>query len=72
MMGIGLGEFDADNLVKARAHLSLWVMLASPLILGNRLAEAPSAIIDLVGNPEVIAIDQDPAGHPGSIVLQQD
>lgn len=71
MMGIGLGEFGADNLVKARAHLSLWVMLSSPLILGNRLAEAPDSLIELVGNPEVIAVDQDPAGHPGSIVLQR-
>jgi alpha-galactosidase len=70
MMGIGLGDFDAKHLLQARAHMSMWVMLSSPLILGNRLTESPPELIELVGNPEVIAVDQDPAGNAGSIVSQ--
>jgi len=70
MLGVGLGEFDAQHLLQARAHMSMWVMLSSPLILGNRLAESPPELIELVGNPEVIAVDQDAAGNAGSIVLR--
>jgi alpha-galactosidase len=70
MLGVGLGEFDAQHLLQARAHMSMWAMLSSPLILGNRLAAAPPELIELVGNPEVIAVDQDVAGNAGSIVLR--
>jgi hypothetical protein len=70
MLGVGLGEFDAQHPLQARAHMSMWVMLSSPLILGNRLAESPPELIELVGNPEVIAVDQDAAGNAGSIVLR--
>jgi alpha-galactosidase len=70
MLGVGLGEFDAQHLPQARAHMSMWVMLSAPLILGNRLAESPPELIELLGNPEVIAVDQDAAGNAGSIVLR--
>jgi hypothetical protein len=71
MMEVGNGEFDAQHLPRARAHMSMWVMLSSPLILGNRLAETSPELIALLGNPEVIAVDQDAAGNAGSIVLRE-
>jgi hypothetical protein len=70
MLEVGLGEFDSQHLLQARAHMSMWAMLSSPLILGNRLAESPPELIELVGNPEVIAVDQDAAGNAGSIALR--
>jgi len=42
--------------------MSLWSMLAAPLIAGNDLRDMTPAIHDILMNKEVIAIDQDPDG----------
>jgi len=57
MLEVGNGGMSFDEYV---AHMSLWAMLASPLILGNDVREMDDATITIVGNEEVIAIDQDP------------
>jgi alpha-galactosidase len=51
-----------------RTHMSLWSMLAAPLIAGNDVRDMPPAIRDILLNREVIAIDQDPEGHQGQRV----
>ena len=43
-----------------RLHFSLWSMLAAPLILGNDLTQLTPETMSIIGNKEVIAIDQDP------------
>ena len=70
MLQIGNGEFDAQHLVQARAHMSMWAILDAPLILGTDLTKAPQSVLDIVGNPEVIAINQDAAGNQGVTVLR--
>ena len=46
-------------------HVTLWSMLAAPLLLGNDLTQLDDFTLDLLLNPEVIDIDQDPLGKPG-------
>lgn len=46
-----------------RTHMSLWSMLAAPLIAGNDVRDMSPAVRDILLNREVIAIDQDPEGH---------
>jgi len=65
MLAIGHGDFDAAHLTEARAHFTMWAIMASPLLLGYDLRQSPAALLDIVGNPEAIAIDQDPAGNQG-------
>lgn len=48
-----------------RTHFSLWAMLAAPLIAGNDLRHMSAATREILTNREVIAVDQDPAGHQG-------
>lgn len=72
MLELGHGEFGAADPVKARAHMSLWAIAAAPLILGADLIRMPQALLDIAGNREVIAIDQDPAGHQGVTVARGD
>jgi alpha-galactosidase len=48
-----------------RAHFSLWSMLAAPLLEGYDLSTASAATIATLSNAEVIAVDQDRAGHQG-------
>jgi alpha-galactosidase len=50
--------------------MSLWSMLAAPLIAGNDVRHMPASIHDILTNREVIAIDQDKAGHPPKRVWQ--
>ncbi len=44
-------------------HITLWSLLAAPLILGCDLTRLDDFTLTLLTNPEVIEVDQDPAGH---------
>lgn len=68
MLEVGLGQFDANHPVEARAHMSLWAIINAPLVLGADLSEAPPAVLEIVGKRDVIAVNQDPAGNQGVIV----
>jgi alpha-galactosidase len=61
MLEIGNGGMSD---VEYRTHMSLWSMLAAPLIAGNDVRSMPQSIAEILMNREVIAIDQDPAGKP--------
>jgi alpha-galactosidase len=60
MLEVGNGGMSA---VEYRTHISLWALLAAPLLAGNDLTVMTTPTIDLLTNREVIAIDQDPAGY---------
>ncbi len=61
-MEVGNGGMNEDEY---RTHMSLWAMLASPLMAGNDLGTMKPEILSILANPEVIAIDQDVAGKQG-------
>ncbi|MBW8745691.1 MAG: NPCBM/NEW2 domain-containing protein [Sphingomonas sp.] len=63
MLYIGAGDFDADHLTEARSHFVLWAMLNAPLMIGADLRKTPQALMDIFGNADIIALDQDPAGN---------
>ncbi|HET8655335.1 MAG TPA: glycoside hydrolase family 27 protein [Longimicrobiaceae bacterium] len=60
MLEIGNGGMSDTEY---RTHMSLWSMLAAPLIAGNDVRSMTPDIRDILTNREVIAVDQDPAGH---------
>jgi len=60
MLEVGNGALTEDE---NRSHFSMWAMLAAPLITGNDLRTMTPAVRDILTNPEVIAIDQDPLGQ---------
>ncbi len=53
-----------------RTHISLWAILAAPLIAGNDLRNMRPEIHDILTNKEVIAIDQDALGREGERVAR--
>jgi alpha-galactosidase len=65
MLEVGNGGLTDSE---ARAHFSLWAMLAAPLIAGNDLRNMPPEIHDILTNKEVIAVDQDFLGRAGQRV----
>ncbi len=50
---------------EARAHFTMWCMLAAPLITGNDLKNMSDDIREILTNTELIAINQDPLGRQG-------
>lgn len=56
---------DGLTINEARAHFTMWCMLAAPLITGNDLKNMSDDIRDILTHIELIAIDQDPLGQQG-------
>jgi len=67
MLFIGAGDFDADHLTEARSHFALWSILNAPLMIGADLRKTPPALMDIFGNADVIALNQDPAGNQATL-----
>ncbi len=44
-------------------HLTLWSLLAAPLLIGSDLSKMSQFTLDALSNDEVIEIDQDPLGR---------
>jgi alpha-galactosidase len=62
MLEIGNGGMTDEEY---RTHMSLWCLLAAPLLAGNDLRDMKKEIMDILMNKEVIAVDQDPKGVQG-------
>jgi alpha-galactosidase len=68
MLEVGNGGMNDDEY---RTHMSLWAILAAPLIAGNDLSKMTPYTVELLTNREVLAIDQDPLGKQGSRIAQE-
>jgi alpha-galactosidase len=62
MMEVGNGGMTIEEY---RTHMTLWVILAAPLLVGNDVRLMNSDIKEILLNREVLAVDQDPLGKPG-------
>ncbi|HEY7838225.1 MAG TPA: glycoside hydrolase family 27 protein [Terriglobales bacterium] len=67
MLEIGNGGMTGDEY---RTHMSLWSILAAPLLAGNDLSQMTPADLAILTNREVIAVDQDKLGKQGARVSQ--
>jgi len=62
MLEVGNGGMNADEY---RTHMSLWAILAAPLLAGNDLSTMTAETKAMLTNRDVIAVDQDAAGKQG-------
>jgi alpha-galactosidase len=53
-------------------HVSLWALVAAPLIFSGDMTRLDDFTLSLLTNDEVIEIDQDPLGKPGYRVFKDD
>jgi alpha-galactosidase len=65
MLEVGNGGMNTDEY---RTHMSLWAILAAPLLAGNDLTTMTPETVALLTNKDVIAVDQDRAGRQGDRV----
>ncbi|MBX3120479.1 MAG: NPCBM/NEW2 domain-containing protein [Fimbriimonadaceae bacterium] len=50
------------------AHISMWCLLAAPLLLGCDLENLDPFTLNLLTNDEVLAVNQDPLGKQGKLI----
>ncbi len=68
MLEVGNGKLTHDENV---THMTLWAMLAAPLIAGNNLTQMTPDVAAILMNKDVIAIDQDALGKQGDRVYAE-
>ncbi len=62
MLEIGNAGLSATE---QRTQFSMWAEMAAPLLIGTKLASATTQTLDILGNSDVIAVDQDSLGVQG-------
>ncbi|MES2223122.1 MAG: glycoside hydrolase family 27 protein [Acidobacteriota bacterium] len=65
MLEVGNGHMTPDEY---RTHMSLWAILAAPLLAGNDLSKMDDITKSILMNKDVIAVDQDRLGRQGDRV----
>jgi alpha-galactosidase len=68
MLEIGNGHLTADE---NYTHMTLWCILAAPLIIGCDMTQMTPLTLSILSNDEVIAVDQDALGKQGWRVKQE-
>jgi alpha-galactosidase len=66
-----IGNKGLDSIDMQRTHMSLWALLAAPLIAGNDLSAMSEDTRAVLTNRDVLAIDQDAKGIQGRRVSQE-
>ena len=64
MLTAGMGQQSREEY---RAQFLLWSVLGAPLIMGNDVRKMDDWTVELLSNPEVLAVDQDPDCIQGSL-----
>jgi len=54
--------------IEQRTQMSLWAVMAAPLLISTDLRQADDFTLQTLKNPDVIAIDQDPLGSQATVV----
>ena len=62
MLEVGNGSLSPDE---NYTHMTLWCMLASPLLIGCEMPRMRPFIVSLFSNDEVLAVNQDALGKQG-------
>jgi alpha-galactosidase len=69
MLEVGNGKMTHDENI---SHMTMWSMLAAPLIAGNNFTEMNDDVRSILTNKDVIAIDQDKLGKQGDRIFSGD
>ena len=65
MLEVGNGHMTATEY---RTHMSMWAMMAAPLIIGTDLRKASAETLAILTNSDIVGIDQDRSGVQATVV----
>jgi len=54
------------------SYISLWCLMAAPLFFSGDMSKLDEFTLNILCNPEVIEVDQDPLGKCGSVIMKTD
>jgi len=54
------------------AYMAMWCLMAAPLVYSGDMTQLDAFTLNVLCNPEVIAVDQDPLGKQGRPIVQTD
>ncbi len=67
MLEVGRGSLTEEE---NKSHFGMWCLMAAPLIAGNDLRTMSTAIMQILTNSELIAVNQDPLGFQAQRVAR--
>jgi alpha-galactosidase len=62
MLEVGNGGM---SMTEYESHFSLWALLKAPLLIGNDVTNIKPEVLHLLGNLDIIAVNQDKLGKQG-------
>jgi len=63
-----IGGDSGMSMAETRSQLALWSMMSAPLILSSDLDKLTPEAVAILGNPSILAIDQDRLGRMATLV----
>lgn len=69
---MGVPELSPMPLQMQYAYMSLWCLMAAPLIYSGDMSKLDEQTLNVLCNPEVIEVDQDPLGEGGLVIQKSD
>ena len=63
-----IGGDSGITLAETRSQVALWSMMSAPLILSSDLDKLSPQSVAILGNKQIIAVDQDPPGRMATLV----
>ena len=70
--GMGVGEPTTLTGNEQYSYMSMWCLMAAPLIFSGDMTKLDEFTLNVLCNGEVIEVDQDPLGRQARIVAQTD
>jgi alpha-galactosidase len=63
-----IGGDGGMTAIETRSQMALWAMMSAPLILSSDIQALSSQALAILGNPSVIAVDQDSLGRMANLL----
>ena len=67
---MGIPELSPMPADMQYAYMSLWSLMAAPLIYSGDMSKLDALTLNILCNPEIIEVNQDPNGEAGKIINQ--
>jgi alpha-galactosidase len=69
---MGVPELTPMSDAMQYSYMSLWCLMAAPLIYSGDMTRLDEFTLNVLCNPEIIEVDQDPLGESGRIIRQSE
>jgi len=70
--GHGIGKPTTLTANEQYSYMSMWCLMAAPLIFSGDMAKLDEFTLNVLTNPEVIEVDQDPLGKQAEPIVETD